>query len=110
MQNLSIKQWIGLGLSIVGTVFGIIFLLGIMESKNGWAAIPAFLCAAASYILCGGIGYAVKAAWGIAKAMWFLIPHFPLDLGLGLIGFIVGVFCLFFVPVFFVLKSIRNKA
>ena len=110
MGELSVKQWIGLGLSVVGSIFGIIFLTSIFNGggKDFWAA-PAFLCAAAAYILCGGLGYAVKSAWGIAKALWFLIPHFPVYVILGFGGFILGVFFLFFIPVIFVVKSIRNK-
>ena len=111
MKNLTVRQWIGLGLSILGTIFGIIFLKGLFDSTNTdfWAG-PAFLCAVAAYFLCGGIGYAVKTAWGIAKALWFLVPVFPADVVLGLAGFLLGFFMLFFVPVFFVIRSLRDNA
>lgn len=117
MKNLSVRQWIGLGFSIVGTICGVIFLVAFFKGANGGESsggslilfLPALLCALVSYILCGGLGYTIKAAFGIAKTMWRIIPHFPLDLLLGIVGFIFGLFFLLFVPVFFAIKSIRAK-
>ena len=117
MKKLSVPQWIGLGFSIVGTICGVIFLVAMFKGINGGDSnggalilfLPALLCAVVSYILCGGLGYTIKAAFGVAKTMWHIIPHFPLDLLLGIVGFIFGLFCLVFVPVFFAIKSIRAK-
>ena len=111
MKNLSVRQWIGLGLSIVGTICGVIFLVAFCKGDDGGLILflPALLCSLVSYILCGGLGYTIKAAFGVAKTMWYIIPHFPVDILLGIVGFIFGLFCFVFVPVFFAIKSIRAK-
>ena len=111
MKNLSVRQWIGLGFSIVGTICGVIFIVKFATGGDNYAVmfLIALLCALISYILCGGLGYTIKAALGVAKAMWFLIPFFPVNILLGTAGFFLGLFFLFFVPIFFVIKSIRAK-
>lgn len=115
MKKLSVVQWIGLGFSIIGTICGVIFLIAIFKPANGggkdlsFMCVPAVLCAIISYILCGGLGYTIKAAFGVAKTMWRVIPAFPIDLLLGIVGFIFGFFFLLFVPVFFAIKSIKAK-
>ena len=111
MKKLSVMQWIGLGFSIIGTICGVVFIVAMLKGGSEMMImfLPALLCSFISYILCGGLGYTIKAAFGFAKTMWFLIPVFPLDLLLGIVGFILGLFFLLFVPVFFVIKSIRAK-
>ena len=105
MKNLSVLQWIGLGFSIAGTICGVIFIVSWFKgSEIVIMAGIAFLCALISYIL-----YTIKAAFGVAKTMWFIVPYFPVDLVLGALGFFFGLYFLFFVPVFFVIKSIRTK-
>ena len=111
-KQLSAIQWIGLGLSLVGTICSIVSILaafGKIKEELLVLFVPAFLCAILSYLFCGGLGYTIKSAFGIAKTMWFIIPHFPIDLLMGIIGFAFGLIALFFLPLFFTVKSIRNK-
>ncbi len=55
------------------------------------------------------MGRAIKAAWGVAKTMWFLVPVFPVDLCMGVVGFFMGMCMFFCLPIFFVIKSVREK-
>ena len=62
----------------------------------------------ASYIIGGGFGTALKWAWGVAKIGWFLVPVFPVDICTGMIGLVLGLLGLLFLPVFPVMAGGRN--
>ena len=63
-----------------------------------------------AYLIGGGIGKALKVAWGITKFGWFLIPVFPADILFGLAFFFISCFGLLCVPAFFVgMNYIQHK-
>ena len=112
MKNISVIKWIGLGLSVIGTVCSAIFFVGFLkdaQSANVMLMFPAFFCSVLSYLFCGGLGYTIKAAFGIARFMWRIIPHFPADILLGFAGLVFALFALFFLPLFFTVKSVKTK-
>lgn len=62
-----------------------------------------------TYVKIGGLGIGVKGAFKIAKAGWFLIPIFPVDLFIFLVALIFSIYALFLIPaviLFFVKKEI----
>ncbi len=105
---------VGVGIAALATIFGIITLCTLWSDATSKVANCcfgfAFLLSLVSYILCGGMGRALKSAWGVAKTMWFLVPVFPVDLCMGIVGFFMGVCMFFCLPIFFVLKSVRERA
>lgn len=71
-----------------------------------YAALPAI----PAYLIGGGIGKAVKAAWKITKIGWFLIPVFPADVLLAIAFFILSLFVFFYLPIIFVgLNYVEHK-
>lgn len=63
-----------------------------------------------AYLIGGGIGKALKAAWRVAEFGWFLIPVFPADVLFGFAFLFIGMFGFFCVPVFFVgLNYVQHK-
>ena len=102
-----IRILIGLVFAVIATGFTIFGLFG--KGDGSWLA-TTILCAIPAYLIGGGIGKALKAAWKVAKFGWFLIPVFPIDLLIGLVGLIWGGFAFFCVPVFFVgINFIQHK-
>lgn len=104
---------VGVGIAALATIFGIVTLCTVWSEAASKVASTcfgfAFLLSLVSYILCGGMGKAIKSAWGVAKTMWFLFPVFPVDLCMGIVGFFMGMCMFFCLPIFFVLKSVREK-
>ena len=95
-----IRIFIGLAFAIASTCFTAYGLFG-SPADETWVGFALFL-AIPAYLIGGGIFKALKVAGKIAKIGWFLIPMFPADLLFGIAFFFFGVFCLMFVPVFFV--------
>ena len=73
---------------------------GLQNQTEAW--VGGFFLGFFSYNIGGGLGRAIKTAWGITKFCWFVIPVFPIDLCIALAGFVFSLYGLMFVPVFFV--------
>ena len=95
-----IRILIGLAFALAATCFTAYGLFGNPES-NTWAGV-AFFLAIPAYLIGGGIGKALKAAWKITKIGWFVIRVFPLDILLAIAFFIFAIFGFMFIPVIFV--------
>ena len=81
-----------------------------MQNQSDGALVGGGFLGFFSYIIGGGLGKAIKTAWSITKICWFLIPVFPLDLGLALLGGVFAFYGLMFVPVIFVgMNYIQHK-
>lgn len=104
---------VGVGIAALATIFGIVTLCTVWSEAASKVASTcfgfAFILSLVSYILCGGMGKAIKSAWGVAKTMWFLVPVFPVDLCMGIVGFFMGMCMFFCLPIFFVIKSVRER-
>ena len=95
-----IRILIGLVFAVISTGFTAFGLFGDGDKVLCFAT--AFLLAFPAYLIGGGIFKALKAAWKVAKIGWFIIPVFPADLLCGIGTLIIGMFCFFCIPVFFV--------
>lgn len=101
-----IRILIGFVLAVVATYLS---YTGMTNQSDGALVAGGFL-GFFSYIVGGGLGRAIKTAWNITKICWFLIPIFPLDLGLALLGGVFSLYGLMFVPVLFVgMNFIQHK-
>ena len=101
-----IRILIGFVLAVVATYLS---YTGMTNQSDGALVAGGFL-GFFSYIVGGGLGRAIKTAWNITKICWFMIPIFPLDLGLALLGGIFSLYGLMFVPVLFVgMNFIQHK-
>lgn len=91
---------------MLSTVLLLIALFGKNSEYYMYAALPAI----PAYLIGGGIGKAVKAAWKITKIGWFLIPVFPADVLLAIAFFILSLFVFFYLPIIFVgLNYVEHK-
>ncbi len=94
-------SWIGMALAVIGSIICLIHLSseGLNDGFISGATIG-MLFAIPAYILCGGLGRALRFAFSVAKWGWVIAP-FPFDLITGLAGLFLGIgfFCLF--PVIF---------
>lgn len=101
-----IRTLIGTAFAVLSTVFLLIALIGKDSQYYVLAALPAI----PAYLIGGGIGKAVKAAWKITKIGWFLIPVFPVDVLLSIVFFILSLFVFFYLPIIFVgLNYVEHK-
>ena len=104
-------QYIAVAATIMN-ILGII-VLNIAKGSDTVTVIGALLImlgivlALCSYCL-GGLWTAIKAALGIAKWGWFLVP-FPYDLATGLIAFIFALAVFFLIPIIPVRKAMKNQ-
>ena len=95
------KSKLGLIVSGVASVFGLIGLFVGTTALGTIFCIIAIAGAIASYIMAGGFGIAVKTAGKLAKFGWYMAP-FPFDIVICIFTFIFAVFAFFCVPVIFV--------
>lgn len=103
-----IRILIGLVFALVATGFTAYGLFG-KANMDSWFPVT-LLCAVPAYLIGGGIGKALKAAWKVAKIGWFLIPVFPADILFGFAFLLLGMFGFFCVPAFFVgVNYIQHK-
>ncbi len=93
-----IRILIGTGFAVLSTILLLIAFFGKNSQYYTFAALPAI----PAYLIGGGIGKAVKAAWKITKIGWFLIPVFPADVLLAFAFFIISLFAFFYIPIVFV--------
>ena len=101
-----IRTLIGAAVAVLSTVLLLIALFGKDSNYYMYAALPAI----PAYLIGGGIGKAVKAAWKITKIGWFLIPVFPADVLLAIAFFILSLFVFFYLPIIFVgLNYVEHK-
>lgn len=101
-----IRTLIGTGFAVLSTIFLLIALFGNDSQYYVIAALPAI----PAYLIGGGIGKAIKAAWKITKIGWFLIPAFPVDVLLSIVFFILSLFVFFYLPIIFVgLNYVEHK-
>ena len=101
-----IRTLIGAAFAVLSTVLLLIALFGKDSNYYMYAALPAI----PAYLIGGGIGKAVKAAWKITKIGWFLIPVFPADVLLAIAFFILSLFVFFYLPIIFVgLNYVEHK-
>ena len=101
-----IRTLIGAAFAVLSTVLLLIALFGKDSNFYMYAALPAI----PAYLIGGGIGKAVKAAWKITKIGWFLIPVFPADVLLAIAFFILSLFVFFYLPIIFVgLNYVEHK-
>lgn len=104
-----IRILIGFVFAAIAMVFTIIGIANKEEFFTG-SYLVAFALAIPAYLVGGGIGKALKTAWKITKFCWFLIPVFPVDILIALMGFFFSIFGLMFVPVIFVgLNYVQHK-
>ena len=90
-------------LAIIGSICGVIGL------PTGVLLLPAFVLACICYRKIGGFSVAARWSWNFAKFGWFVVPYFPIDLGIGVACFFVGLYSLFFLP-FFVARHLKKQA
>lgn len=103
-----IRILIGLVFAVISTGYTVYGLLG-NPADTTWVGFSIIL-AIPAYLIGGGIGKALKAAWNITKIGWFLIPVFPADLLLAIGFFFVSVFLFLFIPIVFVgLNYVQHK-
>lgn len=101
-----IRTLIGTAFAVLSTVLLLIALIG----KNSQYYTFALLPAVPAYLIGGGIGKAVKAAWKITKIGWYLIPVFPVDVLLAIAFFFLSLFVFFYLPIIFVgLNYVEHK-
>ena len=101
-----IRTLIGAAFAVLSTILLLIALFGKDSNFYMYAALPAI----PAYLIGGGIGKAVKAAWKITKIGWFLIPVFPADVLLAIAFFILSLFVFFYLPIIFVgLNYVEHK-
>ena len=101
-----IRTLIGAAFAVLSTVLLLIALFGKDSNYYMYAALPAI----PTYLIGGGIGKAVKAAWKITKIGWFMIPVFPADVLLAIAFFILSLFVFFYLPIIFVgLNYVEHK-
>lgn len=101
-----IRTLIGAAFAVLSTVLLLIALFGKDSNYYMYAALPAI----PAYLIGGGIGKAVKAAWKITKIGWFMIPVFPADVLLAIAFFILSLFVFFYLPIIFVgLNYVEHK-
>ena len=93
-----IRTLIGTAFAVLSTILLLIALFGQDSQYYVFAALPAI----PAYLIGGGIGKAVKAAWKITKIGWFLIPVFPADVLLAVAFFFLSLFAFFYLPIIFV--------
>lgn len=96
-------------IAIIASVCGVLGGIGMM--KGGILMLlttPAVLGAIATYVLIGGLGAGIKAAGRIAKAGWYLIPIFPVDIFVLIFAFVIAIYALFLVPAL-ILRSIHKE-
>ncbi|MBQ4261987.1 MAG: hypothetical protein II709_08905, partial [Ruminococcus sp.] len=93
-----IRTLIGTAFAVLSTILLLIALFGQDSQYYVFAALPAI----PAYLIGGGIGKAVKAAWKITKIGWFLIPVFPADVLLAIAFFFLSLFVFFYLPIIFV--------
>lgn len=99
---------IGLAFAAISTGYTIYGLLG-NPADSSWMGF-AMILAFPAYLIGGGIGKALKAAWNITKIGWFLIPVFPADLLLAIGFFFISLILFLFIPIVFVgLNFIQHK-
>ncbi len=101
---------------LIGFVFAAISMVFLIIGIANKETFPAgsftvtLALAIPAYLIGGGIGKALKTAWSITKFFWFLIPVFPMDVVIGLVGLLWSIFGLMFVPIIFVgLNYIQHK-
>lgn len=97
------KIWL---IAIVGSICGV---LGFFMGFNGVPMLISFIMACVCYHHVGGFLVAARWSWNFAKFGWFVVPYFPIDLGVGLTCFFIGLYGFFFVP-FFVVRHIKKQA
>ena len=101
-----IRTLIGAAFAVLSTILLLIALFGKDSNFYMYAALPAI----PAYLIGGGIGKAVKAAWKITKIGWFLIPVFPADVLLAIAFFFLSLFVFFYLPIVFVgLNYVEHK-
>ena len=83
-------------ISIIASIFGII---GLIWNFLSFLWLFAFIGSIVTYVLIGGFGAGLKGAAKIAKAGWFLIPIFPVDIFVFLVALVFAIYALFLVPV-----------
>ncbi len=94
----NILSWIGMAIAVVSSYMGVMLL---KTGESGYIA--GIFLALVAYLLAGGLGRALKFAGKVALWGWRLF--FPAGLVVGLIGFVLGIYCLLFFPVLFVFMS-----
>lgn len=103
-------QYIAIAATILNAL-GIIVLKLTENADNVsiWGALLIMLgiiLAFCSYCL-GGLWTAIKAALGIAKWGWLVVP-FPYDIATGLVAFILALAVLFLIPIIPVRKALKE--
>lgn len=115
------RMKIGLIVAIVAQVAWVLaFIFYSHTSVSDILGYLALITTAGAYIIGGGLIFAFKTAWGIAKKMFFfgwLVVPFPMDILTGLISSLVGIFAFLiiflFLPlllVFLNYKRVQNEA
>ena len=101
-----IRTLIGTAFAVLSTVLLLIALFGKNSDYYMYAALPAI----PAYLIGGGIGKAIRAAWKVTKTGWFLIPVFPVDVLLSIAFFFLSLFAFFYLPIIFVgLNYVEHK-
>lgn len=110
-----IRNRIGLILSIISSASIMIALifgekLNLSEDTSIGVIMFWIVTMIISYILGGGILFALGLAWNIAKGGWYIVPLFPLCIVTGAIGLEIGKATLLFFPfVFVIINYIQTR-
>ena len=99
-----IRILIGAAFAVLSAILLLIALIGKDSQYYMFAALPAI----PAYLIGGGIGKAVKAAWKITETGWYLIPVFPADVLLAVAFFFLSLFAFFYLPIIFVGGAVRS--
>lgn len=97
------KIWL---ISVVGSVCGVV---AAFSGFNGIPLLVSFIFACVCYHHVGGFSVAARWSWNFAKFGWFVVPYFPIDLGVGLVCFFIALYGFFFLP-YFVVRRIKKQA
>ena len=97
---------IGFVISVVTTIVG---FFGLTACFSPTLLSVTILMSMVSYLLCGGIIYAIKATMKVTKVAWLVVPIFPYDIITGALGFTFGVYMLLLAPAFFTGKKLYDN-
>ena len=99
----------GIGVAAVTSVYSLIRFVNVgpehFFDKIGISLIGALI----AYILCGGIGKAIRCMFNTGSVFWNLIPFYPVCLISYVIGLMVGFGILIGLPIVFTLGSFLAK-
>lgn len=96
-----IRILIGLAIALIATGITVYQFFVVKSREMEYYLVPAVV-GVFSYLVGGGIFDVLRTVGAITRTAWWLIPIFPFNLIIAILGFFLGIFCLCLVPVIFV--------